>query len=529
MGAARRVALLLLTSCANVANLALARGTGRAREMMIRTAIGATRPRLISQLVIESIALSIVAGMVGLLFAMWTADVLVASLPPTSVYRMAPLTIDWRVLLFTFVVAALAGLPFGIAPALRHSDARFSAGQLATRVPSGSLQRFLLVAQTALAVALIAGAGLLARSFVRLWSIEPGFSSQNVMAARISVPSELPERRQVEFFSAVVRNLEAHPAVASAGAVTFLPLSGEGSGGYITFEGREAMSADAGNRPGASRLIVTPGYFEALKLTLKEGRFLNDRDTTAGLSVVVVNESMARRYWPGESPVGKRIKRGTPTAKFPWMTVVGVVEDVRQMNLVDPVGSTIYIPLTQFPSSAMSLTVRTTLPDGAATALIRAAVRAVDANQPIAWITPLDTLVFGSLGGRWLPLLWMSVFAGLSLVLAGLGVYGVVSCAVEQRRREFGIRMALGADRGNLVRLAIRHGLGPALGGALVGLGFAVVLARLNSTLYAGVATFDVPAFLTATAILAVIALGASYTPARRIANDDAAMALRSE
>ncbi len=369
------VALLLLTACANVANLALARGTGRAREMMIRTAIGATRRRLIAQLVVESVALSVVAGLVGLLFAMWTADVLVASLPQTSVYRMSPLTTDWRVLLFTFAVATVAGLLFGIAPALRYSRARFDVGQLSTRTPSGSLQRLLLVAQTALAVTLIAGAALLARSFVQLWTIQPGFSSENVMAARISLPTSLPESRQVEFFSDVVRRLEANPTIAAAGAVTFLPLSGEGSGGFITFEGREAMSAESGSRPGAARLIVTPGYFDALRITLKEGRFLKDDDATNGLPVVVVNEAMARRYWPGESPVGKRIKRGTPTAKFPWMTVVGVVGDVRQMNLIDPVGSTIYLPLTQFPSSAMSLTVRTTATNAGAIALIRAAVR----------------------------------------------------------------------------------------------------------------------------------------------------------
>jgi putative ABC transport system permease protein len=200
-----------------------------------------------------------------------------------------------------------------------------------------------------------------------------------------------------------------------------------------------------------------------------------------------------------------------------------------QLNLVDPVDSTIYLPLSQFPSSAMSLTVRTTATNAGAIALIRAAVRETSADQPIAWIQPLDQLVFGALGGRWLPLLWMSVFAGLSLVLAGIGVYGVVSYVVEQRRREFGIRMALGAARADLVRLVIRHGLTPALGGAVIGLAAAAILARVNSTLFAGVAPFDGPAFLSAAAILAVIALAASYPPARRIASEDAATALRSE
>ena len=523
------VALLLLTACANVANLLLARGSGRTRELLVRAAIGATRGRLLGQLAIESLVLSVVAGAVGLLFAMWSADVLIASLPAGSVYRLAPPTMDWRVLLYTTGLSTIAALLFGAFPALRYSRAQLNPSQASTGMSLRGSQRVLLVAQTALAVTLICGAGLLGRGFAAVWSINPGFSSGDVMSARVSVPSSQSDTRAVEFFTDVLRRVAANPSVAAAAAVTFLPLSGEGSGGFITFEGREAMSAESGNRPGAGRLIVTPGYFNTLGITLREGRPFTDADRADTLPVVVINEAMARRYWPGESPIGKRIKRGIPTATFPWLTIVGVAADVKQFSLMEQPGSLIYLPLTQMPASSMSLMVRSTLSDNAAASLLRTAVRSVDRDQPIAWIRPLDDLVFGSVGGRWLPLLWVSVFAALALVLAGLGVYGVVGYIVEQRRREFGIRMALGADRATLIRLAVRHGLLPALGGTVIGMAAAALLARANSTLFAGVQSFDVPAFAASAAILVAIALVAAYPPARRIANEDAVMALRSE
>jgi hypothetical protein len=307
-------------------------------------------------------------------------------------------------------------------------------------------------------------------------------------------------------------------------------MSGLGNSGYITIEGREALSDDPGTRPGAARFIVTADYFRALTISAVQGRLFTADDGAGKLPVVIINEAMAKRYWPGESPVGRRIKRGTPTAPFAWLTIVGVVPDVRQQGLGATPGPMVYLPLPQSPESSMTLVLRSQLPDAAAAARIRTAVRAVDPDQPVASIRPLDEIVFGSVSARWVPMVWMAVFAGLALVLASVGVYGVVSDAVEQRRREFGIRLALGAQRADLVRLAVRHGVAPAVAGAALGIAAAAVLGRINVTLFAGSASSSsVPTLLAAAAVLALLALVASYWPARRIANEDATLTLRAE
>ena len=523
------VGLLLLTACANVANLLLARGGGREREIVVRAALGATRGRLISQLVTESLTLAALAGTLGVVLALWSSDALVALLPERSVYRLSPAVIDWRVLLYTFGVSTVAGLVFGVMPALRHSRADFNPSRAGTRSSSFPVRATLLAAQTALAMTLLAGAGLLTRTFLHVWQSDPGFSSDNVLAARINLPGTQSDERRVAFFEKVVNDLARRPQVAAVGAVTHTPLSGTGNSGYITLEGREELSASPGTRPGAARLIVTPRYFPALSITLRQGRLFTDQDVAGTLPVVIVNEAMARRYWPNDSPIGRRIKRGTPVAPFPWMTVVGVVADVKQQSLTSTPGPMVYLPLSQSAEPAMTLVVKGSDRSRLSAEQIRSVVRAVDRDQPIAWIRSLDEIVFGSLSARWLPMLWMSVFASLALGLASVGVYGVVSYAVEQRRREFGIRLALGADRSDLVRRATRQGLVPALSGAAIGLGAAAMLARVNSALLVGVTPIDVPTFLGAAALLAIAAVVASYPPARRIANEDAALALRSE
>jgi cell division protein FtsX len=383
------VGLLLLTACASVANLLLARGGGRAREMMVRTAIGATRGRLVRQLVTESLVLAVVAGFVGLLLAMWS--------------------------------------------------------------------------------------------------------------------------------------------IRSAAAVTHVPMSGDGNSGFSTIEGQESLSENPATRPGAARFVVTADYFRALAIPVADGRLFTRDDIAGRVPVVIVNEAMARRYWPGESPIGRRIKRGTPAAPFPWLTIVGVVPDVRQQGLGGVPGPTVYLPLPQSPEPSMTLVVKSQLRDAAAAVRIRSAIRSIDRDQPVGAARSLDDIVLGSVSARWLPLLWMAIFAGLALVLAALGVYGVVSYAVEQRRREFGIRLALGAGRSDLVRLAVRHGVVPALLGTVLGIGAAILVARVNARLFVGVGTFDVPAFLTAVVLISVCAFAASYVPARRIAEEDAALTLRAE
>jgi predicted permease len=524
------VGLLLLMACTNVANLLFARGGGRARELMVRTAIGASRGRLLAQLMTESLLLSAIAGAVGLLLAVWSVEAIVALLPQGSSLAAEPVTLDWRVLSYTFIVSLLSGLLFGAVPAVRCSRIAFTSTRITAAATSPRIQRALLIAQTALAVTLLAGAGLLTRGFLTLWRIDPGFTAHGVMTARVSLPPARPGEQHAAFFAQVIDHLAGSPDITAAAAVTHVPMSGLGNSGYITIEGREALSDDPGTRPGAARFIVTADYFRALTISAVQGRLFTADDGAGKLPVVIINEAMAKRYWPGESPVGRRIKRGTPTAPFAWLTIVGVVPDVRQQGLGATPGPMVYLPLPQSPESSMTLVLRSQLPDAAAAARIRTAVRAVDPDQPVASIRPLDEIVFGSVSARWVPMVWMAVFAGLALVLASVGVYGVVSDAVEQRRREFGIRLALGAQRADLVRLAVRHGVAPAVAGAALGIAAAAVLGRINVTLFAGSASSSsVPTLLAAAAVLALLALVASYWPARRIANEDATLTLRAE
>lgn len=528
------VGLLLLLACANVANLLFARGTQRLRELTIRTAIGASHRRLLGQLVTESLLLSGIAGVAGLMLALWSVEALAAILPESGPFVMnTDTTIDWRVLSYTAGLSIVAGLVFGGLPALRFSRIAFTPTYAAARTSSTRIQRTLLVAQTALAVTLLAGAGLLTRGFLSLWSIDPGFKAHNVLTARVSLPSNRPPDQQALFFARAIERLDG-PDIEAAAAVTHVPMSGIGNSGYLTLEGREALSEDPATRPGAARFIVTAGYFRALGISAVKGRLFTESDGPGAPPVVVVNEALARRYWPGEpgeAVIGRRIKRGTPVAPFPWLTIVGVVPDVKQQGLGASPGPMIYLPLPQSPSPSMTLVVRSPLPDAVVAARVRAAIRAIDPDQPVSDVRPLDAIVFGSVSLRWTPMVWMIVCAGCSLLLASLGVYGVVNFIVEQRRREFGIRLALGATRGDLMRFAVRQGLGPSLLGAMIGVGAAMLLdATVKAKLFAGGAsTASIPTLIAAAALFCVMALVASYGPSRRIVNEDAVLALKSE
>jgi putative ABC transport system permease protein len=524
------VGLLLLMTCANVGNLLLARGGGRARELLVRAAIGASRGRLVAQLLTESFVLSAIAGLVGLLVALWVVEAIGPLFPEGSTWVASPIALDWRVLSYLVAISIAAALLFGGFPALRYSRIEFTPGLAARSMFSHRLQRTLLVAQTALAMTLLAGAGLMTRSFLELWRVEPGFTADGVMTARVSLPPTHPGAMQAPFFARIIEQLAGSPDIIAAAAVTHVPMSGLGNSGYITIEGRESLSENPATRPGAARFIVTADYFRALAIPAVQGRLFTGDDRAETLPVVIVNEAMARQYWPGESPVGRRIKRGTPTAPFAWLTIAGVVPDVRQQGLGNTPGPMVYLPLPQSPEPSMTLVVKSRLPDAAAVARIRAAVRSVDRDQPVSTMRPLNDIVFGSVSEQWMPMMWMTIFAALALVIASLGVYGVVSYIVEQRRREFGIRLALGARRTDLVRLGVRQGVGPAVLGAVLGIGAATLVSRINSTLFAGAASgSNVPMLLAAGALLCVVALAASYGPARRVANDDAALTLRAE
>jgi putative ABC transport system permease protein len=522
------VGLLLLIACANVANLLVARGDRRADEMMIRTAIGATRARLIRQLMTESLLLAAISGYVGVLLSMWSVRGLLAALPPASVYRQAPVAMDWRVFAFAVVVSTLAGLLFGVLPALRHSRPRPLATYGVIRSTPLRIRALLLASQAALAVTLLASAAMLGRGFLELWRTDRGFSSDGVTTARVTMAGVGAAEAAPPFFERIVAQLTADPAIVAAAAVTHVPMSGVGNSGYVTIEGREHLSADASTRPGAARFIVTDDYFRALSIPALRGRLFSPSDTLASPPVVIVNEAMARRYWRNDDPVGRRIKRGTPTAPFAWLTIVGVIGDVRQQGLNSRPGPTIYLPLPQSPERSMTLLVKSRLSDAEAGARIRAAVRAVDRDQPVGAIRSLDAIVFGSVTGRWLPAMWVGIFSGLALALAVLGVYGVVTYAVAHRRREFGIRLALGASRPGLVRIAIRQGLVPVLCGIAVGLTATALLARVNARLL-GMPSLEPWTIAGVAALLVLFTIAASYLPARRITADDAARSLRHE
>ena len=521
------VSLVLLIACANVANLLLAHASTRESELAIRVTLGATRRRLIAQRFTESAVMAIAGAAFGLGFAVWSRDALLALLPATSVYRLIPAAIDWRVLVYTLALSLATALLFGVLPAI--SGSRHGIVRIQARGASSRLRGTLLVVQTALAMTLLAGAGLLVRSFLNVWRVDPGFSAGQVLTARVNLPPRFGESDQPAFFDTLLFRLRAAPAVEAAGAVTNIPLGGAGNSSYVTLEGRPAPPDNAIDRPAADRVVVTPGYFEAMRIPLQEGRFFTGADTAGAAGVAIVNREFARRFWPDESPLGRRIKRGTPQAPFPWLTIVGVVGNVKHGGLTSASAPTVYLHHQQTPAAAMTVVVRSTSDPAVMTTRIRSAVREVDADLPVTTIRTLDDVVLGSLAFRWLPTIWMTAFAGLALLVAGLGVYGVVSYAVTRRSREFGIRLALGAERRDLITLAVRQGVWPVALGSVIGGVLAVNLTRFIGGLLHGVGPTDLPSLLTALGLMLGVSVIASYPPARRVARQDPNLALRQE
>lgn len=516
-------------ACANVANLLLAHGAAREQELMIRCSLGATRRRLVSQLLTESICLGLIGGGLGLMFSQWGRDALLVLLPGGLASRFGPVVVDWRVLAFTLFLSLASAMIFGIAPAFQASRPNLNPRQVSSSAGASRLRALLLVSETALALILLAGAGLLIRSFVVLYQVDPGFAVDNVLTARINLPASRYDDQQTGlFFEQVQNRLAGQPGVRASAAVTNIPLGGSNNGGYISFEGRPAPPPGA-EIPGASRLIVTPGYFETLRIRLREGRTFSHQDRAGAPPVVIVNEAMARRYWPGESPVGRRIKRGTLPAPFPWMTVIGVVADVKHGSMTAETGPTVFLPCLQSPERGMTLLVRADSNPEALAASVRAAVRSLDPDQPVASIRTFRDVYWGSLAPRGIALVWMGIFAALVLILAAVGIYGVVAGSVARRTREFGVRVALGADRPALLKMAVRQGMMPVILGIVIGLvGAAAFTQVLESQMY-GITVRDLPAFASAVVLLLLIALAACYIPARRAVALDPVSALRCE
>ena len=527
------VGCVLLIACANVANLLLARAAAREKEIAIRTAIGAGRWRLVRQLLTESVLLAGMGGATGLLIAVWGIDGL-RWLSPGHIPRLQNIAIDGRVLCFTFAVVLFTGILFGLAPALRASRVNLSAtlkegGRSLVGSGNHRLRNLLVVAEVALSLVLLIGAGLLIRSFVRVQQVEPGFAAQNVLSLRLSVAGTTYEKqpRRMIFYKQLWDRIRQLPGVESAGGSSILPLGGGLSWGSISIEGYVPESGQTMIQ--ADGRVATVGYFETMKTPLIRGRFFTEQDTAESTKVAIIDDNMARTYWPDTDPVGKRLKWGRVDSKTPWLTVVGVVASVKQYALDTDSRVAFYTPHEQSPSGTMYVTVRTaTDPLGMASAITSEA-RAMDPNVPIYDIKTMDQRLSESLARRRFAMFALGLFAAVAMLLAAVGIYGVMSYSVTQRTREIGIRMALGAPTSGVLRLIVGQGMLLAGVGVVIGLAGAVATTRLMASLLYGISATDPTTFVAIGVLLASIALLACYIPAQRATKVDPMVALRYE
>ncbi len=530
------VAAALLIGCANVANLLLARASARQREFAIRSALGAGRMRLIRQLLVESLVLFLLGGTLGVLVAVWSLGA-VNTLGVGNLPRGFGVALDGRVFAFTLLSALVTGLAFGALPAF--SSTRGNAAEAlkaaGTRATAGRRQLWLRGAlaagQIALSLMLLATSGLLVRSFLQVQEESPGFTRDQALTASLSVPASRyssPEQR-AEFVTALVAKLEAIPGVTAAGVTSALPFGASNPQGGYVIEGHDPGP----NRPNPNGMIrqVSPGYFPAMGIPLLRGRLLEPSDALGRENVVVVDRFLAERYWPGGDPIGKRISRGdgATQGRGSW-TIVGVVGTIKHWDLAQEITKeTLYFPYAQTPNSSLSLVIRTAGPPPAFIAAVREAVLAVDPDQPVFDLKTMQARLDESLQPRRAPMLLLVVFALVALVLASLGIYGVLAFSVGQRIPEFGVRLALGADRRNILGLVLRQGLLLVVVGLGLGLaGYAALSSFISTQLY-GVTAADVPTLLVAPLCLGGVALLACVLPARRATKVNPVVALRAE
>jgi putative ABC transport system permease protein len=527
------VGLVLLVACANVSNLLLSRSIRRQRELAIRSALGAGRARLVQQMLTESILLALIGGALGLLLAKWGTSLLLL-VSPDSIPHASGIGIDARVLGFTFAAALLTGLLAGLVPALQASrtDLNTLLHDEARGASSGSRNRrtrdLLVVAEVGLALVLLIGAGLLLRSFALLQQVKLGFTPDDVLTLHIDLPDyKYPEdSMNFAFFNQLLPRLAALPGVESVGLVSNLPLSGAAMSTTFTIEGRAPTLPQ--ERPVADYTIASPGFFGALRIPLMRGRPFNDQDSATSPGVVLINEAMATRFWPGEDPLGKTISVSIGQYKG-QRQVVGIVADVRRAALSDEPRPEMYVPYAQHPEGFMFMVARTRSNAPGLAPLVRREVLALDRDQPITQIRTMEEVVSSSESKRRFNLLLLCLFAGLALVLSVVGIYGVVSYSITQRTREIGIRMALGSQPGQVVRLVVRQGMLPALLGIAFGLLAAYILTRIMSSMLYQISATDPLVFLLASGALTLVALLATYIPAYRAAKIDPAVALRQE
>jgi putative ABC transport system permease protein len=523
------VFFVLLIACANVSNLLLARATARQKELSIRAALGAGRLRLVRQLLTESVLLALTGATLGLLLALWGVS-FIESLGAQVTHLLSGVKLDARVLAFTLLISLLTGVFFGLVPALRVSrpdlnetlkDTGHSAGH------DSRLRGALVVAEMALALVLLICAGLLIQSVLRLRAVNPGFDPANLLTMNVALPlAKYPRPQQrVEFHNRLVDRLAALPGVKAAGFTSVLPFSSNFDGRALAVEDQPKPR---GAEIGVDLYIITPDYLRTMAIPLRTGRPLAERDTEEAPKVVLINETMARALWPKQDPLGKRIKfPGSERYPESWRAIVGVVADVAQYALDRRPPMQIYLPDAQYPASYMTLVVRTESDPAGFVPGVRNEVRALDKEQAVFSIATLEELIGASIALRRFLMLLLLSFAAVALGLAAVGIYGVMSYAVRRRTREIGIRMALGAQASDVLRLVVGQGLRLVLSGVLIGLVAAFSLTRLLSTLLFEVSATDPLTFALIALLLTVIALLACWIPARRATKVDPMIALR--
>ena len=527
------VGFVLLIACANVANLLLARAAVRQKEIALRLALGASRSRLTRQFLTESVLLAALGGAFGLLLSFVGLNILRTFIPP-SISQAAAIHIDGKVLLFTLLISLVTGLIFGLAPALQASNLGLNETLKEGGRDSGAgsrgnrLRGFLVISEVAVSFLLLVGAGLLINSFMHLRKLDPGYRADHLLTMKVVLPETkyATKEQRAPFYRELIRRVQALPGVQSVAVASNLPLTYSGDSMPIGAEGRPDPPPD--QNPDVILRSVSPGYFSTMGIPLVEGRDFNEQDKPDSVRVVVVSEKTARYYWPGQSPIGKRLKPGSTTSESPWREVIGVVKDVRQNDFIAEPKMQMYMAGEQMNSFAPNAVVaRTTVDPRSLGTTIRKIVWDIDKDQPVSDIRSMEEIVSRAVARQRFSTMLLGIFATLALVLSAVGIYGVMSYSVAQRTREIGIRMALGAQRSDVLKMTVKQGVKLVVAGVAIGLVSAFVLTRVMASLLFGVSATDPTTFISISAVLLVVAVLASYIPALRATRVDPMVALR--